>query len=135
MMMGPLRFLSVPLMCGVRFLSSGAVSRAGSKWRLGVGLSKSGSGYGPLTDRPDWSFADGTPAPPLKGQIRRRMESEKMARRIVMLTNEMERGKERWTEQQERLQRQEEERQLNLPIPKGWKGGSLRAKSPTKSAA
>ncbi|XP_072359240.1 large ribosomal subunit protein mL52-like isoform X2 [Scyliorhinus torazame] len=57
MMMGPLRFLSVPLMCGVRFLSSGAVSRAGSKWRLGVGLSKSGSGYGPLTDRPDWSFA------------------------------------------------------------------------------
>ncbi|XP_038656494.1 39S ribosomal protein L52, mitochondrial [Scyliorhinus canicula] len=127
--MGPLRPLSVPVMYVLRFLSSGAVYRAGSKWRLGVGLSKSGSDYGPLTDLPDWSFADGTPAPPLKGQVRRRMESEKMARRIVMLTTELEQGKERWAEQQAHLQRQEEERQLNLPIPKGYKGGCLRSKS------
>ncbi|XP_078391432.1 large ribosomal subunit protein mL52 [Cetorhinus maximus] len=97
------------------------------KWRLGHGLAKSGTEYGPLTDLPDWSFADGRPAPPLKGQIRRRQECEDMARRIMMLTGEMDRGMERWREQQAALQRQEEERQLNLPNPKGAKrGASLR---------
>lgn len=67
------------------------------------GLARSGSEYGPLTDLPDWSFAglisflfvflhrfavfnvstllvaDGRPAPPLKGQLRRKEGREVLA--------------------------------------------------------
>ncbi|XP_067870248.1 39S ribosomal protein L52, mitochondrial [Heterodontus francisci] len=117
------RCLCVPLIPGVRFLSCGTMCRAGSQWRLGLGMARSGTEYGPMTDLPDWSFADGRPAPPLKGQTRRQQETEKMARRILMLTNEMERGMERWEGRQADLLRQEEERQFNQPKAKGAKQG------------
>ncbi|XP_021099569.1 39S ribosomal protein L52, mitochondrial isoform X5 [Heterocephalus glaber] len=67
------------LLSSVRRLHCSASARAGSRWRLQQGLAASVSGYGPLTDLPDWSFADGRPAPPMKGQLRRKAQREKLA--------------------------------------------------------
>uniref|UniRef100_A0A3B4B1E0 Large ribosomal subunit protein mL52 n=1 Tax=Periophthalmus magnuspinnatus TaxID=409849 RepID=A0A3B4B1E0_9GOBI len=83
------------------------------------GLSRSGSEFGPLTDLPDWSFADGRPAPPLKGHLRRRQEREDLARRIVMLSLEVDRGMEMWAQKQEEAKLLEEERKSKFLKPKG----------------
>ncbi|KAM7321593.1 hypothetical protein ACRRTK_019685 [Alexandromys fortis] len=63
----------------VRRLHCSAAARAGGQWRLQQGLAANPSGYGPLTELPDWSFADGRPAPPMKGQLRRKAQREKLA--------------------------------------------------------
>ncbi|MEQ2266220.1 hypothetical protein XENORESO_010365 [Xenotaenia resolanae] len=102
-----------------RHFSSTCGVQAGQKWRLEHGLSRSGTEYGPLTDLPDWSFEDGRPAPPLKGQLRRRQEKEVLARRIVMLTSEVDRGMEAWKEKQEEAKRMEEHKKSLLLKPKG----------------
>ncbi|XP_035309206.1 39S ribosomal protein L52, mitochondrial isoform X6 [Cricetulus griseus] len=44
-------------LCSVRRLHCSAAARAGSQWRLQQGLAASPSGYGPLTELPDWTFA------------------------------------------------------------------------------
>ncbi|XP_048218751.1 39S ribosomal protein L52, mitochondrial isoform X4 [Perognathus longimembris pacificus] len=67
------------VLSSVRRLHCGASARAGSQWRLKQGLAASPSGYGPLTELPDWSFADGRPAPPMKGQLRRKAQREEFA--------------------------------------------------------
>ncbi|KAK7910353.1 hypothetical protein WMY93_015037 [Mugilogobius chulae] len=82
-------------------------------------LSRSGSEFGPLTDLPDWSFADGRPAPPLTGQLRRRQEREKLVRRIVMLSSEMDKGIEAWTQRQDKAKQLEEHKKSQLLKPKG----------------
>ncbi|MEE6527439.1 hypothetical protein FKM82_028823, partial [Ascaphus truei] len=64
---------------GWRCLWTSAALSAGKAWRLRHGFAPSGSEYGPLTDLPDWSFADGRPGVPWKGQIRRKEECEAMA--------------------------------------------------------
>ncbi|XP_010746534.3 large ribosomal subunit protein mL52 [Larimichthys crocea] len=93
--------------------------QAGNKWRKEHGLARSGTEYGPLTDLPDWSFADGRLAPPLKGQLRRKQEREVLARRIVMLSSEVDRGIEAWSEKQENARRLEEHKKSLLLKPKG----------------
>ncbi|XP_067436355.1 39S ribosomal protein L52, mitochondrial [Thunnus thynnus] len=102
-----------------RQLSTTCGVQAGEKWRKEHGLARSGTEYGPLTDLPDWSFADGRPAPPMKGMLRRRQEREALARRIVMLSSEVDRGMERWTEKQEETKRMEEHKKSLLLKPKG----------------
>ncbi|XP_058396971.1 large ribosomal subunit protein mL52 isoform X3 [Diceros bicornis minor] len=67
------------LLPSVRRLHCSVVARAGSQWRLQQGLAANPSGYGPLTELPDWSYADGRPAPPMKGQLRRQAQREKFA--------------------------------------------------------
>ncbi|XP_047393859.1 39S ribosomal protein L52, mitochondrial isoform X4 [Sciurus carolinensis] len=67
------------LLSGVRRLHCSVSARAGSQWRLQQGLAANPSGYGPLTELPDWSYADGRPAPPMKGQLRRKTQREKFA--------------------------------------------------------
>ncbi|XP_037358931.1 39S ribosomal protein L52, mitochondrial isoform X5 [Talpa occidentalis] len=67
------------LLSSVRRLHCCAAARAGSPWRLQQGLAPNPSGYGPLTELPDWSYADGRPAPPMKGQLRRKAQREKFA--------------------------------------------------------
>ncbi|XP_055990413.1 large ribosomal subunit protein mL52 isoform X2 [Sorex fumeus] len=42
----------------VRRLHCSAAAGAGSKWRLQQGLAANPSGYGPLTEHPDWSYAE-----------------------------------------------------------------------------
>ncbi|XP_008838129.1 39S ribosomal protein L52, mitochondrial isoform X2 [Nannospalax galili] len=113
----------------VRRLQCSAAARAGSQWRLKQGLPANPSGYGPLTELPDWSFADGRPAPPMKGQLRRKAEREKLARRVVLLTQEMDAGLQAWTlRQQEKLQEEERKRENALKP----KGASLQSPPPNQ---
>ncbi|XP_040886695.1 39S ribosomal protein L52, mitochondrial [Toxotes jaculatrix] len=102
-----------------RQLSTTCGVQAGEKWRKEHGLSRSGTEYGPLTDLPDWSFADGRPAPPMKGQLRRKQEREVLARRIVMLSTEMDKGMETWKSKQDEAKRIEEHKKSLLFKPKG----------------
>ncbi|XP_016061286.1 PREDICTED: 39S ribosomal protein L52, mitochondrial isoform X3 [Miniopterus natalensis] len=46
------------LLAGVRRLHGSAAARAGSQWRLQQGMAANPSGYGPLTELPDWSYAE-----------------------------------------------------------------------------
>ncbi|XP_058522180.1 large ribosomal subunit protein mL52 [Ochotona princeps] len=110
-------FLSMTLLSSVRRLHSSATARAGGQWRLQQGLPANPSGYGPLTELPDWSFADGRPAPPMKGQLRRKAEREKFARRVVLLSQEMDAGIQAWQLRQQKLE--EERKQRNMLKPKG----------------
>ncbi|XP_061664755.1 39S ribosomal protein L52, mitochondrial [Syngnathoides biaculeatus] len=119
-MAAPLRALCFPALkhCGRR-LSTTTGAQAGEKWRKEHGLARSGTEYGPLTDLPDWSFADGRPAPPMKGTLRRRREREELARRIVMLDSEIDRGIESCRERDEEAQRLRERQKSLLLKPKG----------------
>ncbi|XP_028330864.1 large ribosomal subunit protein mL52 [Gouania willdenowi] len=103
----------------VRRFSTSCRAAAGEKWRKEHGLARSGSEYGPLTDLPDWSFADGRPAPPMRGHVRRKEERESLARRIVMLNSEVDQGMEVWQENQEEAKRMEEHQKSLLLKPKG----------------
>ncbi|XP_040332557.1 large ribosomal subunit protein mL52 isoform X2 [Herpailurus yagouaroundi] len=105
------------LLLSVRKLHSSVAARAGSQWRLQQGLAANPSGYGPLTELPDWSYADGRPAPPMKGQLRRKAQREKFARRVVLLSQEMDAGLQAWQLRQQKLQ--EEGKQKNALKPKG----------------
>ncbi|XP_030609182.1 large ribosomal subunit protein mL52 [Archocentrus centrarchus] len=119
-MAAPVRALCCSaLRCSTRRFSTTCGVQAGEKWRKEHGLARSGTEYGPLTDLPDWSFADGRPAPPMKGQLRRRQEREALARRIVMLNSEVDRGVEAWREKQEEAKRMEEHKKSLLLKPKG----------------
>ncbi|XP_006932783.1 39S ribosomal protein L52, mitochondrial isoform X2 [Felis catus] len=106
------------LLLSVRKLHSSVAARAGSQWRLQQGLAANPSGYGPLTELPDWSYADGRPAPPMKGQLRRTAQREKFARRVVLLSQEMDAGLQAWQLRQQKLQ-EEEGKQKNALKPKG----------------
>ncbi|XP_039101127.1 39S ribosomal protein L52, mitochondrial isoform X3 [Hyaena hyaena] len=69
-----------------------------------------------MRDRLLW---DGRPAPPMKGQLRRKAQREKFARRVVLLSQEMDAGLQAWQlRQQEKLQ-EEERKQKNALKPKG----------------
>ncbi|XP_045068090.1 39S ribosomal protein L52, mitochondrial [Coregonus clupeaformis] len=94
-------------------------AQAGIKWRTENGLSRSGTEYGPMTDLPDWSFADGRPAPPLKGQLRRKQERETLARRVVNLSSEVDKGMEAWREKQKEAERMQQRNKSLLLKPKG----------------
>ncbi|XP_052010356.1 39S ribosomal protein L52, mitochondrial-like [Xyrauchen texanus] len=119
-MAAPLRtFCTTVWRQSIRPFSLSCVTHAGKKWRLENGLARSGSEYGPLTDLPDWSFADGRPAPPLKGQIRRQKQREEFARRAVYLNAEVDKGMERWQEKKEEESLKEEQLKSLMLKPKG----------------
>ncbi|XP_051836395.1 39S ribosomal protein L52, mitochondrial [Antechinus flavipes] len=103
---------------GVRQLHLSVAGRAGGAWRIQKGLAASPSGYGPLTELPDWSYADGRCAPPMKGQLHRKAQREKLARRIVLLSQEMDAGLKKWEQQQQEKRQEEEKKQQNLLKPK-----------------
>ncbi|XP_042638295.1 39S ribosomal protein L52, mitochondrial [Orycteropus afer afer] len=104
---------------GVRKLHCNAAAWAGSRWRLQQGMAASPSGYGPLTELPDWSYADGHPAPPMKGQLRRKAQREDFARRVVLLSQEMEAGLQAWQLRQQQKLQEKENKQKNALKPKG----------------
>ncbi|KAM5193591.1 large ribosomal subunit protein mL52 [Mantella aurantiaca] len=89
-----------------RSLRNSAALCAGQDWRKQRGFARSDSEYGPMTDLPDWSFADGRPAPLWKGQIRRIEENKALANRIILLSNEIDDGMKKWSEKQEDLKQQ-----------------------------
>ncbi|KAL3046294.1 hypothetical protein OYC64_004326 [Pagothenia borchgrevinki] len=119
-MAAPVRTLcSSVLRLSSRQFSTTCAVQGGEKWRKENGIARSGSEYGPMTDLPDWSFADGRPAPLLKGQLRRKQEREDLARRIVMLSSEVDKGMESWNDKQEEAQRMVEHKKSLLLKPKG----------------
>eukprot|EP00038_Savillea_parva_P031191 m.83626 g.83626 ORF g.83626 m.83626 type:complete len:115 (+) comp9550_c0_seq3:181-525(+) len=71
-------------------LRTSAPTSAGQKHRIGQGKARSGTEYGPLTDLPDWSYEDGTPAPPTAAQLKRERQQAALQERIARLTAEME---------------------------------------------
>ncbi|XP_037771974.1 39S ribosomal protein L52, mitochondrial [Chelonia mydas] len=119
--------LAPRLAAAPRHIHCGAARPAVGQWRAQQGLAPSSAGYGPLRDLPDWSFADGRPAPLWKGQTRRRQEDEAFARRVAMLGQEMERGLQRWQVQQRQQQEAKESKRQNQLQPKG---AALRRGSP-----
>nr|XP_016852941.1 PREDICTED: 39S ribosomal protein L52, mitochondrial [Anolis carolinensis] len=97
-----------------------AVDQAGGAWRVRQGFPVNPSEYGPLTDLPDWSFADGRPAPPMQGYLRRREKNAELARRVVMISAEIDSGMEKWeAKQREEEQKAQEKRRKRLQ-PKGY---------------
>ncbi|KAL2079701.1 hypothetical protein ACEWY4_025445 [Coilia grayii] len=119
-MAAPLRSLcSAALKHHCRPFSSTSWSQAGQIWRQSYGLPAKGSEYGPLTDLPDWSFADGRAGPPLKGQVRRQQERVAFARRVVSLSSEVDKGMQQWREKKEAEVQAEIHRKSLLLKPKG----------------
>ncbi|XP_073509367.1 large ribosomal subunit protein mL52 [Phyllobates terribilis] len=96
-----------------RSLYSSALLCAAQDWRIKHGFARSGSEYGPMTDLPDWSFADGRAAPPWKSQNRRKEENKELASRIIMFSKEMDQGMKKWTEKQDSLKEQQLLKQKN----------------------
>lgn len=58
--------------------------------RIDEGLSRTGYEYGPLTDKPDWSFADGRQGFPGTGQLRRIGDDYDIAKTVRNYNNELE---------------------------------------------
>ncbi|XP_067325859.1 large ribosomal subunit protein mL52 isoform X1 [Anolis sagrei] len=78
------------------------------------------SEFGPLTDLPDWSFADGRPAPPMKGYLRRREKNAELARRVVEISAEIDRGMEKWEAKQREAEQAAQEKRRNRLQPKAY---------------
>ncbi|XP_062368361.1 large ribosomal subunit protein mL52 [Cinclus cinclus] len=63
------------------------------QWREAQGISPSSSGPGPLRDLPDWSFSDGRPSPPWRGQLRRQRQNQELVYRALALSRSLEAAK------------------------------------------
>ncbi|KAL8177224.1 UNVERIFIED_CONTAM: hypothetical protein K2H54_043496 [Gekko kuhli] len=96
-----------------------SVDQAGGPWRLKHALPENGSQYGPMTDLPDWSFADGRLAPPMKGYLRRKEKNAEFVRRIAMITSEIDHGMKKWEAKVREKEREAEEKRHNRLQPKG----------------
>ena len=71
-----------------------SVSAAGRSWRIETGRSGNGNTYGPLADLPDWSYADGRPAPLGTGQQKRLAKQKEYADIIYKTVHAIEKAKE-----------------------------------------
>lgn len=56
--------------------------------RISKGLPRTGTEYGPLTDKPDWTYVDGQPGAPTSGQITRKMNQHNIAHEICNIRKE-----------------------------------------------
>ncbi|XP_033096276.1 39S ribosomal protein L52, mitochondrial-like [Anneissia japonica] len=83
------KLVSHPLLQTARLFQTAVPVAAGRAWRESQGHARTGTEYGPLTDLPDWSFADGRPAPDNRSIIDRRETQRKIAERVNMLAKEM----------------------------------------------
>ena len=72
-----------------RYIHLSTTTLAGQKDRLSRGLSRSGTEFGVLTDSPDWSYADGTPAPPTPSRMKRARNQLSVQMRIKQLLDEV----------------------------------------------
>ncbi|XP_060636032.2 large ribosomal subunit protein mL52 isoform X2 [Anolis sagrei] len=103
-----------------RSIHCSAVDQAGGEWRVRQGFPVNPSEFGPLTDLPDWSFADGRPAPPMKGYLRRREKNAELARRVVEISAEIDRGMEKWEAKQREAEQAAQEKRRNRLQPKAY---------------
>ena len=58
--------------------------------RINTGKPRTGSEYGPLTDKPDWNFFDGRVGYRTSGQVRRSVEQYSIAKNICTIKKELE---------------------------------------------
>ncbi|KAG7189698.1 hypothetical protein KM043_017366 [Ampulex compressa] len=58
-------------------------------WRMNKGLTENPNAFGPLTNRPDYTFKDGRPTPLGSGQRRRILQQKSYAEKIVKLVGEI----------------------------------------------
>ncbi|RDD44097.1 39S ribosomal protein L52, mitochondrial [Trichoplax sp. H2] len=86
--------ISLPVLQRFRMLSTTSCHSAGEKWRIRRNLPRSGNEYGPLTELPDWSYADGRPGPISKGQKKRDSKQQALSERVQRLLNEVDTAKE-----------------------------------------
>ncbi|XP_015265173.1 PREDICTED: 39S ribosomal protein L52, mitochondrial [Gekko japonicus] len=96
-----------------------SADQAGGPWRLKHAMPENGSQYGPMTDLPDWSFADGCPAPPMKGYLRRKEKNTEFVRRLAMISSEVDHRMEKWAAKVREQEQQAEEKRRNRLQPKG----------------
>ncbi|KAH0626197.1 hypothetical protein JD844_001030 [Phrynosoma platyrhinos] len=82
----------------VRCFHCSTVDQAGGKWRV---------------------RQDGRPAPPMKGYLRRQEKNAELARRVAMISAEMDRGIEKWEAQQREQEQRIQEKRHNRLQPKG----------------
>ncbi|XP_026575285.1 39S ribosomal protein L52, mitochondrial [Pseudonaja textilis] len=92
---------------------------AGSEWRIKHGLPENPSDQGLTTDLPDWSFADGRPAPPMAGHLRRQEKKRELVRRIAQLSSELDHGMKKWEAKQKKQEEDQEEKRRKRLRPKG----------------
>ncbi|XP_032093494.1 39S ribosomal protein L52, mitochondrial [Thamnophis elegans] len=102
-----------------RSFHCGTVKHGGSKWRMKHGLPPNPSDYGPTTNLPDWSFADGRPAPPMVGQLRRQEKHQEIVRRIAQLSSELDHGMQKWEAKRKKQEEDQEEKRRKRLQPKG----------------
>ncbi|GFR16007.1 39S ribosomal protein L52 [Trichonephila clavata] len=60
-----------------------------ASWRIKQKLPAKGREYGPLTDLPDWSYADGRPAPLSEANKRKIKQNREYLDQIIKLTKEV----------------------------------------------
>ncbi|KAI0225559.1 39S ribosomal protein L52, mitochondrial [Lamellibrachia satsuma] len=101
--------------CSHRAFRTSSAAFAGGKWRLERGMSASGNEYGPLVDIPDWSYADGRPAPLGRREIARRERRRDCAMRVVELIDEMKFAKKNYARKQ-KLQEEEKNRLISRKL-------------------
>ncbi|XP_054719794.1 39S ribosomal protein L52, mitochondrial-like [Uloborus diversus] len=92
-------------------------------WRLRQGLPAKGVEYGPMTDLPDWSYADGRPAPLSHGQRKRIKLQKQYCEQIIQLTKEVD---ECFELQKEKTAKENEKREAFLRNRLKPKGDALR---------
>ncbi|GBM37823.1 hypothetical protein AVEN_84529-1 [Araneus ventricosus] len=69
--------------------SSSVLYESIAEWRLRKGLPAKGREYGPITDRPDWSYADGRPVPLQEAKKRKIKLQKEYLDNIIKLTKEV----------------------------------------------
>uniref|UniRef100_A0A1X7TT76 NACHT domain-containing protein n=1 Tax=Amphimedon queenslandica TaxID=400682 RepID=A0A1X7TT76_AMPQE len=75
-------------------IHTGGLAMAGGNWREKMGMSRTGTSYGPLTDIPDWSYVDGRPSPVTsKRQTKRKLRLNFLNKRVKTLLKEVDLAK------------------------------------------
>ncbi|XP_013394903.1 39S ribosomal protein L52, mitochondrial [Lingula anatina] len=120
------RTISDLFLCGrctflsVKSFHGSPLVAVGGKWREKQGLDGDYNTDGPLKNLPDWSFADGRPAPLSGTQVRKRMKERKLAERVVELYKEVQFAKDN-AENQNSLIRERHEAMKSPLKPKNKK--------------
>jgi len=82
----------------------------GSKWRKANALTPNYTACGPLTDLPDFTYKDGSPAPPGPNKVKKFLKHRAFAERIIELTGQIDHAVER----HERLAKEKEEKEARI---------------------
>ncbi|XP_070810452.1 large ribosomal subunit protein mL52 [Pituophis catenifer annectens] len=111
--------LGAQLVILARSFHCSSLKHAGSEWRMKHGLPANPSDHGLTTNLPDWSFADGRPAPPMVGHLRRQEKNREMVRRIAQLSSELDHGMKKWEAKMKKQEEDQEEKRRKRLRPKG----------------